>query len=146
MLFSSCSDMYECDNCRTEDRACLPCSIGGQNHLGNNLVQFLSDIEEEIECKAKCIEESSCNFYTYHNTSDPSYPNTCFLLSYLEDPILPCDFCRTGPVDCSATEGRCFFWMDDGSRRGSGQLITETSYDTNVTAQALGNCIITVVA
>ena len=108
VLYSSCEELFSCDDCKTEDSSCLPvefqlCSSAVESHMGDNLLRFLPNIEDEAECKGECTAQTGCLYYTYHNLSDPGVPGGCFLLSNLDltVPLQTCQHCMTGPLDCT---------------------------------------------
>ena len=108
ILYSSCEGLYPCENCFTEESSCLPvdfqvCSSSLESHLGDNMLQFITNVEDEANCKSKCSGVDDCTFYTYHNLSDPGIPGGCFLLSNLDlgVPLKSCPHCKTGPLDCT---------------------------------------------
>ena len=96
MLFSECSELHAYPDCITEEAACWAlCSSPVESQMSGNLVQFLPDVEDERLCRDGCRNHTSCKYYTHHNNSDPFFPaGACFLMSGLEEPLLPCDFCR----------------------------------------------------
>ena len=74
VLYSSCKDLYPCENCFTEESSCLPvdfqvCCSSVESRLGDNMLQFLANVEDEAKCKGKCSEVDGCAFYSYHNQS-----------------------------------------------------------------------------
>ena len=108
VLYSSCESLYPCEDCLTEEASCLPvefqvCSSPVESHLGENMLQFLTNIENEAACKGECSGVSGCAYYTYHNLTDPGIPGGCFLLSSLDlgVPLKSCAQCKTGPLDCT---------------------------------------------
>ena len=144
VLLSSCQGVHDCVDCSTQDTTCdtMSCTSSHplQSHLGDNLIQFLPDLEDQEDCRAACIAETSCTFFTHYNLSDPALPNSCFLLSSLELPLQPCSSCQTGPRHCGFT---CSFLVDEGVAATGGLLLTSSS---TVVAVGLGQCNLTVLA
>ena len=64
-----------------------------------NLVSYIPNMIEEIDCFDKCRIYSRCQFYTYYTENDP-LSGTCILLSKIMEPLEECPSCVTGPVDC----------------------------------------------
>ena len=74
VLYSACDSLFSCVDCTTEDRDCLPvefklCSSPVESHMGDNLLQFLPNIDDEAECKGECTKQSGCSYYTFHDRS-----------------------------------------------------------------------------
>ena len=107
------------------------CSGQFSSHIGQNLQAILPDIKNELDCKDACSVDTGCKFYTYNTANDTLFPGTCFLLSSLLEPVLPCHDCRTGSADCFAKDN-CFFLTDEGNITTE-MMITDTSKQTMVT-------------
>ena len=106
LLFSSCVNRRTCEDCITgtsqDDPTCV-CSIqysGVAN--GNNLVEVVGGVAGEPSCKQQCTDNTDCNVYTYYDADDDDNLELCLLLSNgeLQEPVSPCDNCRTGPASC----------------------------------------------
>ena len=91
------------------------CSANVESHVASNFVGFVADVNKEADCKAACSNEASgtCHFYTYHGMSDEFNPGSCFLLSNILEPVLPCEKCRTGLQSCP--RDGCFFLTENGT-------------------------------
>ena len=77
VLFSSCFSTNPCTDCISEDttRPCHLCSspVVEGNIGANNLLEFLPNIAEELDCWSACRQVSECMFYSHHTTSHPSF-------------------------------------------------------------------------
>ena len=143
VLLSSCPSLHSCTDCITEDGSCLPCSSALEGRLGDNYLDFIPDLEFEVDCKRACSNSTEgCMYYTHYGTNSTN-PGACFLLSSLENPMEPCEHCRTGAPDCS---NRCFFLGEDSVE--TSYLLTDTEGVTTVQNVALGDgaCSLRVVA
>ena len=146
IMFRSCDDIVDCVDCTTEDSTCkeVSCttSVGVESRIGDNLVSFIPDLEDENECRTQCRNNSDCLFFTYHDLHDLSFSRACFLLSSLKAPIKTCHNCKTGPKTCDYT---CSLLHEDGGSMKSLKL-TEPDIVNNVTAVSLGtSCQLSVV-
>ena len=105
MLFSSCDSQHECDHCRTEAEVCFEtCSQGFVGTMGGeNLLDVRFDVEDEITCKLLCSLNPGCGVYTYYNANDPTFANTCFMLTELNSLQGGCENCKTGFPNCGGT-------------------------------------------
>merc|ERR1711963_355760 len=63
---------------------------------GTNLLQNISGIDTERDCRQKCRNHPACEIYTYLYDS-----LECFLLSHPVEPFTICDGCRTGKANCT---------------------------------------------
>merc|ERR1719295_942002 len=97
-LFSSCEMQNDCSDCVTEavDCTCSSSVIGTIDDT--NFLKDIPDVNGERDCRQACAKTDECQFYTY--LSDQLQ---CLLLSHLMQPLIKCEYCRTGQVDCSAT-------------------------------------------
>ena len=72
-LFSSCDEVVDCPECTTEANSCPEeeklCSWPVEGTLGQNIVEFLPDVESEAACLDACSAHSNCSFYTHHRLS-----------------------------------------------------------------------------
>ena len=102
-LLSSCEETHTCTDCISETKSCY--QTCGTNVVGviddNNLATFF-DVEIEGDCREHCRTTSNCSFYTYFLEGDPN-SKLCIALSYLIEPLPPCDNCLTGPLGCEDT-------------------------------------------
>ena len=90
------------EDCITEEKFCFETCEGIiEGVLGESTVELLADAPEELDCKQECINNTDCKFYAYHNESDPSYPQLCFLLTHLKEPLEVCSLCSTGSATCT---------------------------------------------
>ena len=130
VLFSSCFSTNPCTDCISEDttRPCHLCSspVVEGNIGANNLLEFLPNIAEELDCWAACRQVSECMFYSHHTSLHPSFPSTCFLLSHLEGEIRPCENCATGSWDCEP-KNTCKLLHSNGTAADSSYIILTNS-------------------
>ena len=97
-MFSSCAEKSGCTNCTTETFDCL-CSSSIVGKIDSpNLLENITRIQSEEECRKKCRDQTGCEFYTYLTGSFE-----CFLLSHLIEPMSICNDCRTGKANCTAS-------------------------------------------
>ena len=108
LLLSSCDTKIPCESCVRgafqDDEKCL-CSIGYVGAIdGNNLVDMVSDVQDEATCKQLCTTNDDCEVYTYHKNKTITEANMCFFLlnSGLKTEAEVCDNCVTGPSRCEA--------------------------------------------
>ena len=52
------------------------CGDNVEGVLGDNVLELLVDVPEEIGCKETCQKSTDCKFYTYHNGSDQTTHQT----------------------------------------------------------------------
>jgi hypothetical protein len=111
------------------------CSAPLAGHIGDNLLQFRPNLAEEGECFFACAALESCRYYLHFNLTDPSNPASCFLLSGLQEPLEPCDHCRTGASNCS---NACSLQQEPGAPTPG--LLLSTPGTVTVQVIALGSC------
>ena len=90
--------------------------------MGDNVIETLGDVDSGYVCQEACESDPECLFYTYHKVNSTLFPSTCFLLTGLEGPILPCD---DGSCSSGTPGGRgsfCAFLDADGQGRNSTAL------------------------
>ena len=70
LMFSSCSNLHPCEDCRTEEFSCFPapCGVPLQGSITDNSVDIIMAVPEEVVCKLNCIENPSCKVYTTTTT------------------------------------------------------------------------------
>ena len=61
-----------------------------EGSLGSNLISVFDDVHEKESCIESCREDDLCHMYTFHTANSSTYPSTCFLLSDIGQPIMPC--------------------------------------------------------
>lgn len=138
-LFSSCPTLHECEDCITEEKFCFEtCGDNIEGVLGENIVQILADAPEELDCKKECNSNTNCKFYTYHNGSDPNYPQLCFLLTHLEEPFKTCSHCSTGTASC--TEDTVCGFLNDTMVVTEALIFTDTGATQEVETVSVGRC------
>ena len=60
-LFKSCERINNCSNCYTENINCgTTCGTNVIGDLDENVLDVISNIQSEIECKALCIKNVTC--------------------------------------------------------------------------------------
>ena len=112
LLFSSCSETRPWPNCTTGSSQCQsivrrPCSIQYSGDINpDNFVDLIGSVPNELSCKSKCFTNNDCHLYTYYDSQDNFQPHSCFLLtsSGLQEAVVPCEHCSTGPAQCKGNE------------------------------------------
>ena len=99
--------------------------------LDENILVLTPNVELELTCKNKCIQNDNCSFYTYFHGNDSPYHETCVLLTEILPPIQDCDTCVTGPVDCSSNKQQCFLAINGEFYQSL--KVTNTSGSQNLT-------------
>ena len=100
-LFLSCDTVQLCSNCVSETRECYrTCGTNYSGRISENLLDTISDVGQEVDCKFLCQASIECTFYNYFLATDGNSPLLCFLLSGVEEPIEICENCVTGPAYC----------------------------------------------
>lgn len=143
LLFSNCTTLEQCTDCLTEDVECYFCAAAIEGHVGDNLIEIWDDVEDEALCEERCRSTSGCNFYTYHRSNSTLFTDTCFLLTDLEQPVLPCDgnTCSSGSPDCKST--LCSFVNEEGILHPYGLVVNETE---DIGIVRIGSCPTSVLA
>ena len=102
-LFNSCEETHPCSDCVSETRSCYQtCGTNVVGGIDDNLLESYGGVETEAECRDHCRTISNCSHYTYFLEEDIN-SNLCVTLSYLIEPLQPCDTCLTGPLECEDT-------------------------------------------
>ena len=145
LLFSSCEKLDPCTDCFTEAKECAFCEAPVEGSLGSNLISVIDDVSEKEHCIESCRSEELCSMYTFHTANSSTYPSTCFLLSAIGEPIMPCqeDSCQTGFPNCDVD--LCTF-LDGGYVSPQGVLVTGGQQDRKIDLLRIGNCPNPVVA
>ena len=104
-LFSTCATRRGCENCVTgSSQESCTCSVKFDGDIsGDNFVELVPDVPDELACKKNCTEHDDCSIYTFYDENDQLYPNVCFLLGSdpsggLRRPVVPCENCSSGPA------------------------------------------------
>ena len=74
-----------------------------ESHLGDNVIEYIPDVEEERNCKSICLGNAGCLYYTYYDKENEDNPNLCILLSDLLSPTQECEHCITSLPNCNDT-------------------------------------------
>ena len=106
-----------CEDCLTKDltSSCITdCSAPIEGTLGSNLINVIDDVSDKETCDKLCQDEEICSVYTYHPANNPTFPETCYLLTEIQEPVRECmgDTCETGLPDC---EGNVCAFIVDGA-------------------------------
>ena len=57
LLFSSCSSLHWCEDCRTEETTCFGvCGVPLEGRIADNDLDIISGVNTELECKMNCRE------------------------------------------------------------------------------------------
>jgi len=137
ILFSNCTTLNPCEDCYTEEVECIYtyCTAPVEGILTDNQVDFIVDVSEAA-CEAECTIVPECNFFTYHYGNSSTFPDTCFLLTELREPISYCQdgTCISGSPNCN--QSICGY-LDDGMLYPNGIVVTESKY---IDLILLGSC------
>ena len=130
LLFRSCEETHECSDCVSETRDCFfTCAEHVVGAINENLLEFLSDVESEHECRDHCSSSNNCSYYTHFTQDDPN-SRTCVLLTHLLEPLQPCATCLTGPVECEDNNDDC--QMIVAGEHHSSMMFTNIGEEVNV--------------
>ena len=150
MLFSSCSVLEYCgEDCYTEDKLCGSCGRNFESRLGDNVIEWIPDVEEEWSCKGFCLADAGCLYYTYYRKESEHYPNLCILLSNLFSPSQECEHCVTSLPNCNNTAYiSCKFTIDSDQYLHDSVLFTNVDdiIDVTFSPSAVFGCKATVIA
>ena len=81
-----------CDDCYTEQVGPGSGSMAPfQGVLGDNVVGFIDNIDDEQYCSWRCQKDALCEVYTYYRSNSTLFPSTCYLLSGFKEPIRDLD-------------------------------------------------------
>ena len=136
MLFSSCFTLDFCgEDCYTEDKICHGvCGINFESKLGDNVIKLVPDVILERNCKAICLADADCLYYTYYGRESDNYQNLCILLSNIVSPSQGCEHCVTSVPDCSNTSYiPCKFTINSQQTLHDSYVFTNVSEIINVT-------------
>ena len=92
LLFRDCSVLDAVEDCVTEEIECggaAFCNAPVEGILSDNVVDIVPGVSE-ADCEAECDVEERCQFFTFYFSNSTVYPSTCFLLSEIKEPIVPC--------------------------------------------------------
>ena len=73
----------------------------------NNLIDSVSQVHSEEECRLICEDQQRCNFITFFNASSIPFSNFCRLFNTCEN-TEECENCVTQNLDCYRTCGYNF--------------------------------------
>jgi len=115
MLFSSCEVLEDCNDCFSENKQCYgPCGSKVESKLGDNVIEFITDMELEDDCKKLCLDNANCLYYTHYGKENDHYPDLCVLLSDIKAPLEECSHCVTSVPDCkNYPPSACKFTVND---------------------------------
>ena len=136
LLFSNCTILDPCEDCYTEEWECGKfCKAPVEGILNDNQIGFIVDVSEEA-CEAECEGLPECNFFTYHFANSSTYPDTCFLLTELREPITYCEgrTCISGSQNCNPS--LCGYLVD-GQIYPNGIVVTESK---DIDLLLIGSC------
>ena len=140
-LFKSCETVNNCSNCYTENIDCgRTCGTNVIGNLDENVLDVTPNIQAELECKALCIKNVTCKFYTYFLPNDTLFHSSCVLLTEFVYPAQPCSTCISGPVDCNGCSGSLA--MDGESSQSL--MLTNVSQTSEISIQGWGSCNLTI--
>ena len=142
--YRDCPSVHECHDCVSESKYCQTCGVERSGIIDENLLDFMTEVESEIDCKAQCISTPNCSYYTYFTAQDSHFPELCFLLSSLEDPVTVCPHCLTGPRDCQEEEPAC--QLEYEGKLSSSLLMTRSGVVNIVSSTGTQDCLLTALA
>ena len=141
LLFRDCSVLSPVEDCVTEETECATsasfCYALVEGTLGDNVIDIKPDVSEAA-CEAECEVEEECQFFTFHFSNATVYPNTCFLLSQIQEPITACQdqTCISGSSKCESS--LCgFLENENGVLFPNGIIVNATR---NVSMLTIGPC------
>ena len=138
-VYSTCDTLDPCVDCYTEAAVCTQfCTAPVEGAMGDNIVGVIDDVGDGTICEDSCKMEEACAIFTYHRPNSSLFPSTCFLLTALEEPIIPCDgdTCVTGLPDCLGMP--ICAYLEDGVIMQQGVKATEG--EKNIDLLRLGAC------
>ena len=144
LLYTECYTLSPCQDCYTQelkDACSLFCNAPIEGLIGDNLIRVIGDIYEENSCVAECQAEDACLFYTYHPENSTVYKSTCFLLSFVSEPITYCDnnTCSTGNSNCQ-DDNICGYIADRKGAISNGLMINKIKQTSSVGMVRIGIC------
>ena len=125
------------------------CGRNFESQLVDNVIEWIPDVEEELNCKSICLEDAGCLYYTYYDKENEDDPNLCILLSDLLSPIQECEHCITSLPNCNNTAYiSCKFTIDSDQYLHDSVLFTNVDdiIDVTFSPSAVFGCKATVIA
>ena len=87
-LWSSCLILDNCNDCFTEDKLCYgSCGANFESKFDDNVIEIITDVELERDCKNHCIDNADCLFYTHYGKDHDHNSDLCVLLSDIKGVI-----------------------------------------------------------
>ena len=118
-------------------RSCdASCSDQIEGVQDDNVLDVIPNVQDEGECLSMCAAADDCLFYTYYSETDPVYPNWCFHLSHIQEPLKVCQHCTSGPVQCD--QAMCGMILTEGSSIME-SLMVDTVGNTSIHIVRLGD-------
>ena len=140
-LFQSCESVSECSDCISENVDCsATCGSNTVGAMDENILSLTPFVESEAACKAMCVNNAQCLFYTYFFGNATLHHQDCYLLSELLPPTVPCDRCVTGPRDCADTEPCSLELNGESYQQYQSLMLTNTSEIHTVTVKGSSGC------
>ena len=89
----------------------LACSTEGMEcaYDENNLIDSVSQVYSDEECRQICEDKLDCDYITYFNASAKPFSNICLLFKNCEKVLFACTNCVTQNMDCFRTCGENLF-------------------------------------
>ena len=72
-------------------------NISETGRMEDNILEYLTSVPTESDCKSLCRNRTGCFYYTYYLEDDP-HQGTCILLTSIIEPTEECQTCVTGKV------------------------------------------------
>ena len=136
-MFTTCDSVISCENCISQNMGCFEtCGSNIFGQLNENLLDAVSNVASELECKSLCSANEYCSWYTYFYPNDTVNHEHCFLQTEFLPPSQPCKSCISGPVDC--TSSTCFFEIN--GEFSQSVMLSNTGETFNITVNGFGSC------
>ena len=108
-------------------------------HLDENLLDAVSNVASESDCKSLCSANGACSWYTYFFPNDTMNHEHCFLQTQFLPPSQLCDSCVSGPLSCDQGT-KCSLTLGGGGDTRQSLLLTNTSVPHNISVTGPQSC------
>ena len=108
LLFVSCCKGFQ-SSAVQQLNSPASCSSNGMEceYNESNLIDSISQVHSEEECRKICEDQTECEFITYFNASANPFSNICRLFKTCDNTVT-CNNCVTQNMDCYRTCGSNF--------------------------------------
>ena len=104
ILFDATSNQLDCTNCLSGPPSCVCSSDYACNIVGDNIIDIIAPVDNEVECQTKCKDGNSCKMYTWFGDGDDNqlWKSTCMLFQKCKATAQDhtCSDCHTGAPSC----------------------------------------------